>query len=167
MTRIRNRRFAILLLFILLSGWQIAAQDFQLTPLNQSYLRDDVGLLDRGQREEISKILERQNQSSPGRIYLDILPQLPAGKTLERYAFARLNEDPRDADEKADKIMLVISLKERMVRIETSPDVQHILTDDYCHRVNREIMAPRFQAGDYYEGLKAGIEALIKKLKAG
>jgi uncharacterized protein len=68
------------------------------------------------------------------------------------------------ANEKADKIMLVVTLKDKAVRIETSRDVWPILSDDYCHRVNREIMIPKFKSGAYFVGIKAGIEALIRKL---
>ena len=160
-----NKRAACIFGFLLVLTCHVTAQQISVTRLKENYLRDDVGLLDREQRSAIINILERQAKKSLGRIYLDIIETLPEGQSVEQYARRRLNEHPRMADEKADKIMLVVVVKDRFVRIETSRDVSQILTDDYCHQVNREIMIPRFKSGGYYAGIKAGIEALIKKLE--
>src|SRR5436305_10253065 len=127
--------FLIVLLFC-----PVTAQEVHITPLREDYLRDDVGLLDREQRKEIIGLLEKQEQKTLGRIYLDIIDKLPSGLTIDQYAHKRLNEQPRRAKERADKIMLVVALENKAVRIETSRDVWSILSDDYCYEVNREIM---------------------------
>jgi uncharacterized protein len=163
-----NKLTPILLLFLLvhITAYRAAPQEIHiLTPSDVSYLRDDVGLLSLKQRERIISLLERHNKKSQGRIYLDIIPHLPTGKTIEQYARERLNTQPSLASEKADKIMLVVALENKIVRIETSRDVWEVLTDEYCHRVNREIMIPKFKTGDYYSGIEAGIKALIEKLE--
>lgn len=157
-----NKLAPYFLLIFLVSS--VAAQEFSITPLKEQYLRDDVGLLDRTQRETIIGLLEKQSQKSLGRIYLDIIDRLPAGQTIEQYARKRLNEQSRMPGEKADKIMVAISLKDRTVRIETSRDVWTILSDDYCRQINREVMIPKFKSEAYFAGIKAGIEAIIRKL---
>jgi uncharacterized protein len=159
-----NRLAAFFLIALLASP--VTAQEIHITPLREDYLQDDVGLLDREQRKEIIGLLEEQGQKTLGRIYLDILNSLPPGLTIEQYARKRLNERPRMPLEKADKIMLVVVLQNKAVRIETSRDVWTILSDAYCHHVNREIMIPKFKRGAYFAGIVAGIHALIKKLEA-
>jgi uncharacterized protein len=151
---------------IVLLACPVTAQEVYITPLRGDYLRDDVGLLDREQRKEIIDLLEKQGQKTLGRIYLDILDNPPSGLTIDQYAHKRLNERPRMPNERADKIMLVVALQNRAVRIETSREVWPILSDDYCHQVNREIMIPKFKRGAYFAGIRAGIEALIKKLNS-
>ena len=151
---------------IVLLACPVTAQEVHITPLREDYLRDDAGLLDREQRKELIGLLEKQAQKTLGRIYLDILDKLPPGLTIDQYAYKRLNERPRMPNERADKIMLIVALENKAVRIETSRDVWPILSDDYCHQVNREIIIPKFKRGAYVAGIRAGIEALIKKLNS-
>ena len=157
-----NKRAALFLIVLL--ACPVTAQEVHITPLREDYLRDDVGLLDREQRKEIIGLLEKQAQNTLGRIYLDILDKLPRGLTIDQYGHKRLNERPRMPNERGDKIMLVVALEKKAVRLETSRDVWPILSDDYCHQVNREIMIVKFKRGAYVAGIRAGIEALIKKL---
>ena len=156
---------ASFLLIVLLTSL-VTAQEAHITPLRADYLRDDVGLLDRVERKEIIGLLEQPGQKPLGRIYLDILDKLPPGLTIDQYAHKRLNERPRMANEKIDRILLVVALQSKAVRIETSRDVWPILSDEYCHQVNREIIIRKFKKGAYVAGIKAGIEALIKKLNS-
>ena len=151
---------------VILLACPVTAQEVHITPLREDYLRDDVGLFAREQRKEIIGLLEKQAQKTLGRIYLDILDKLPPGLTIDQYAYKRLNERPRMPNERADKIMLVVVLENKAVRIETSRDVWPILSDEYCHQVNREIMIRKFKRGAYFAGIRAGIEALIKKLNS-
>ena len=65
-------QIAIPILLILFTACQIAAQEARITPLEESYLRDDAGLLNREQREVIFTLLERHNKQNLGRIYLDV-----------------------------------------------------------------------------------------------
>ena len=155
---------AYLLALLLICPSYAAAQQLNVTPLKEHYLRDDVGLFDREQRGIIVSLLEKQNKKPLGRIYLDILEKLPTGESVAAYARRRLNDQPRLPGEKEDKIMLVVILKDKMVRIETSRDVWPVLSDEFCHQVNREIMIPKFKSGDYYAGIKAGLEGIIRKL---
>ena len=162
---ITNRIITLLFVLLLTCACQATAQKIDLNEIEEKYLRDDVGLLNEEQRQEILSLLMQHNKKSLGRIYLDIIQKLPAGKTIQQYAYDRLNEQPRMPNEGADKILLAVALDDKSVRIETSRDVWQILSDDYCHKVNQEIMIPKFKTGEYFVGIKSGIEALIQKLE--
>ena len=97
-------RLEVVLLIIMSVAYQAAAQEFSLTPEKEKYLRDDAGLCDREQRQEIINLLEKHNQNHLGRIYLDILKKLPEGKTVQQYAYSRLNERPRSSGKKPIKL---------------------------------------------------------------
>jgi uncharacterized membrane protein YgcG len=142
------------------------SQEVHITGEKENYLRDEVGLLNREQRTVIIALLEKQSSKPLGRIYLDFLDRVPATMNIEEYARKRLNESPRLPKEKIDKIMLVVALKDHALRIETSRDVRTILTDEYCHQVNREVAIPKFRSGAYFEGIRDAIEALSNKLAA-
>jgi len=160
-----NRLITFLFVFLLACACHTTAQKITITESEASYLCDEVGLLNEEQRQEILSLLTEHNKKSLGRIYLDIIQKLPAGKTIEQYSYDRLNEQPRNTNERTDKILLAVVVEDKSVRIETSRDVWPILSDDYCHRVNREIMIPKFKTGAYFDGIRSGIEALIQKLE--
>ena len=162
---ITNKLITFFFLLLLASACHTTNQKLTLTQSEASYLHDDAGLLNGQQRQEILSLLTKHNEKSLGRIYLDIIQKLPAGKTIQQYAYDRLNEQTRMSNERADKILLAVAVEDKSVRIETSRDVWPILSDDYCHRVNREIMIPKFKTGEYFIGIKSGIEALIEKLE--
>lgn len=159
------RLTAILILFLLTCACHSTAQRINVTEIERDYLRDDARLLNEEQRREILSLLTEHNKKALGRIYLDIIQKVPTGITIEQYAYDRLNQQPRMPNEKADKILLAVALDDKSVRIETSRDVWPMLSDDQCHKINRELMIPRFKTGEYFEGIKTGIEALIEKLE--
>jgi uncharacterized protein len=162
---IKNGLITFLSVFLLTCACQTTGQKINITEAEEDYLRDYVGLLNGEQRQEILSLLTEHNNKFLGRIYLDIMQRVSAGKTIEQYTYDRLNEQPRKSNERADKILVAVALGDRSVRIETSRDVWPILSDDYCHKVNQEIMIPKYKTGEYFGGIKSGIEALIQKLE--
>ncbi len=131
----------------------------------EQYVTDAANLLSREQMEEISALLEEHNQKGLGRIYLCIIEGLPEGKTIEEYSYEKINEKPRRADEKRDKILIAVAMQNRTLRIETSQDVWPVLTDEYCKKITSEVMIPKFKQGEYYQGIKDGITNLLHKLE--
>ena len=128
------------------------------------WVTDQVAVLSAEQHKEISALLQSHNQKGPGRIFLLIVKQLPANTTIERYANDKINEPALAGNEKVDRILLVIALQNRQLRIETSQEVGEALPDAFCKEVINRLIVPKFKAQQYYEGIYAGISALIKKL---
>jgi len=126
------------------------------------WVTDQVAVLSAEQHRKISTLLQSHNQKGPGRIFLLIVKQLPANTTIERYANDKINESTQAPN--VDRILLVIALQNRQLRIETSQEVGEALPDAFCTEVIDRLIVPKFKAQQYYEGIYAGISALIKKL---
>jgi uncharacterized protein len=58
-------------------------------------------------------------------------------------------------------VLLLVAAKERQVRLEVGYGLEGTLPDATAARIIREAIAPRFQAGDYYGGLRDAVEAII------
>src|ERR1044071_1019538 len=102
---------AFFFLLLLICACTSTAQKVNVTQLEEDFLRDDVGLLDTEQRQEIISLLTGHNKKALGRIYLDIIQKLPEGKTIQQYAYDRLNEQGRMANDKADRILVAFALE--------------------------------------------------------
>lgn len=61
-----------------------------------------------------------------------------------------------------DGLILVIAKDDRRLRIEVGYGLEGAIPDAVAKRVISETITPRFKAGDYYGGISAGVEQLIK-----
>ena len=128
-------------------------------------LNDDAKLLNEKENEAISGILSKHNSEGPGRISIVTIEELPNDVTIEQYAYGLINAVPSLENEKIDRILLLISLKDRKLRIETSKSVWDLLTDDECRYIIKNVIAPNFKVEQYYKGINAGLSAIIDELK--
>ena len=60
--------------------------------------------------------------------------------------------------------MLLILRDDRKIRIEVGTGLEEKITDGRAGRVIREVLAPAFQRGEYYPGIKAAILNLMNRV---
>jgi len=133
--------------------------------IQDSKIEDSSNLLTKEQQNEIQRILFAHNQNYLGRIHLQIIPKLPQNLTIEEYSFQCLDRRPFLANEKNDRILIVIALANHKIRITTSQDVVTKLGDKYCGEVIEKYFIPSFKKNDYYQGVIAGLKMMIEKLE--
>ncbi len=61
-----------------------------------------------------------------------------------------------------DGVILVVAKEDRRLRIEVGYGLEGAIPDASAKRVISETITPRFKAGDFYGGVSAGVEQLIK-----
>ncbi len=66
---------------------------------------------------------------------------------------------------KNNGIMIVVALGDRKISIQTGYGVEGALPDIYTNRIIETDIKPAFKAGDYYAGLQAGTDSMIKLVK--
>ena len=59
-----------------------------------------------------------------------------------------------------DGVLVLLFLKEHKIRIEVGYGLEGDLTDVKAHRIEDELMAPRFKAGDWEGGIRAALAAI-------
>jgi len=130
-----------------------AAADKELPP-NDGWVTDLAGML----TPEEEAALEAQMNSYEYDIALLTLPDL-GGWSLEDLAL-NYGRKYKLGSSSNDGALLVVSRAERAIRIEVGRGLEGKLTDLMSGRIIDEVIAPRFQQGDYAGGLRAGIEAM-------
>ncbi len=66
---------------------------------------------------------------------------------------------------KNNGVGILLSTQLRKVRIEVGYGLENKLMDDEAKKIIDEIMLPHFKNGDYFTGIKAGLEAVLKEIE--
>lgn len=61
-------------------------------------------------------------------------------------------------------VLLLVAPTERKLRIHAARGVQERLTDALSGRIIRDIISPKFKAGDFGGGIAAGVDAIVAQL---
>ena len=64
-----------------------------------------------------------------------------------------------------DGVVVLIAPTQHQARITVGSGIESVLTDSVCADIMRDKMIPKLKTGNYYEGVDAGVDALIEKLK--
>lgn len=65
-----------------------------------------------------------------------------------------------------DGVILLVAPAERKVRIEVGYGLERRITDPFASKVIREQVVPAFQLGHYGDGIKAGSDAIVQRLRS-
>ena len=85
-----------------------------------------------------------------------------APETIEQYA-VRVAEQWKLGRKKVDDgAILVVAKNDRAVRIEVGYGLEGALNDAISKRIISESITPRFTQGDFYDGVTAGIDQIIR-----
>ena len=147
---------AALLLAVLLmtAGSAFAAPG---VPAARGHVNDTAGLLSPGARQEIERFLADFRRSDSTQIAVLTVPSLE-GEDLEGYSIRVAQSWGIGQKGQDNGALLLVAKAERAVRIEVGYGLEDRLTD--LPAVDQEIV-PRFKAGDFDGGVKAGVKAMV------
>jgi uncharacterized protein len=150
-------RLATLVTLLLTLGLPaFAAAD---VPDNDGWVTDLAGFLTPQQERSLEALMESYKQGSDNEIALLTVPDL-GGEPIERFALEvgrawGIGEKGRN-----NAALLVVARDERKIRIEVARGLEGNLTDSISGRIIRNVIAPEFKQGQFYRGIRAGIEAM-------
>ncbi|RZA01121.1 MAG: hypothetical protein EOP47_11790 [Sphingobacteriaceae bacterium] len=75
-------------------------------------------------------------------------------RVAEQWKLGRKNID--------DGAILIVAKDDRTLRIEVGYGLEGALNDATAKRIIEEIIVPQFKAGDFYNGIRAGTEQIMK-----
>jgi uncharacterized protein len=125
---------------------------------------DEAEMLSAGELASLRSQVAEHNAEGLGLVTVLLAPRLPAGLTIEEYAEKVLHDALALPGRRADRVVILLSLKERLVRIQVSSALWAVLPDEYCKLVIERDMTPQFRAGKYAAGLSRGVSALTARL---
>lgn len=157
------RHFVLAAIFLGLAGAIVYAADI---PYLQGRVTDDAEILSPAAIKRLSALLEDHEARTTDQVAVLTVTTLD-GESIEDFAlrvFDAWQLGQRDQD---NGVLVVVAPRDRRMRIEVGYGLEGRLTDLEAGRIIRNVMTPRFKAGDFDGGLEQGVTAIVAQLQGG
>lgn len=122
---------------------------------------DQTATLNSEQRVALERTLQAFEARKGSQLAV-LMVATTAPETIEQYAL-RVAEQWKLGRKKVDDgAILVVAKTDRALRIEVGYGLEGALNDATSKRIISEIITPRFQQGDFYGGITAGVDRIIR-----
>jgi uncharacterized protein len=121
---------------------------------------DDAEILQPATRDRLSAELKTHEQGTGNQIVVLTVPTI-GDEAIEEYATRVFENWKLGQKGKDNGVLLIVVPKDRKMRIEVGYGLEGTLTDVAAARIIRNVMTPRFRAGDYDNGLTEGVAAVL------
>ena len=150
-------RIGIAVALFLCAAWAIA--EVAVPPLTGRVV-DLTGTLDGSQKATLEQTLAAFEARKGTQIAVLLVPTT-APETIEQFSL-RVAEQWKLGRKKVDDgAILVVAKNDRTLRIEVGYGIEGALSDVTSHRIISEVITPAFRQGDFYGGIRAGVERMI------
>lgn len=127
-------------------------------------VNDYTGTLSASQAQQLENKLVAFDDSTSTQIAIAIVKTV-GDYDINEYALQLGRKWGVGGANKNNGVMIVVALGDRKISIQTGYGVEGALPDIYTNRIIETDIKPAFKAGDYYAGLDAGTNSIIKVVK--
>jgi len=146
---------------LLLACAAVQAQGLQPIPKLTARVTDLTGTLTAEQQAGIESKLAAFEARKGSQLAVLIVPTTQPEeieqfsiRVVEQWKLGRKNVD--------DGALLIVAKNDRRLRIEVGYGLEGALTDAICSRIIAETITPLFRHGDFYGGINAGLDQIIR-----
>lgn len=133
------------------------------TKPTESPIVDQTNTLSKNEQQELAKTIEAEQAETGNQIGILMIPKLE-GESIEEYSIQVAREWGIGSKERNSGVLLLIAKDDRQLRIEVGYGLEGVLTDIRAGQIIRTQITPRFKSGNYYAGIKFGLESIIKAI---
>jgi uncharacterized protein len=155
-----RRRVGRVLVALMLLLSAVAAADVAVPPLERR-VTDLTGTLSADQAAVLEQKLAAFEQRKGSQIAVLIVPTTEP-EAIEQYSIRVAEQWKLGRKGVDDGALLLVAKDDRALRIEVGYGLEGVLTDLMSRRIIDDIIVPRFKTGDFFGGLNAGVDAMIK-----
>jgi len=146
---------------LLLGAGLAGAEDLQPVPALAARVTDLTGTLSVDQRGQLEAKLTAFETQKGAQIAILLVPTVTP-EAIEQYALRVVEAWKLGRKGVDDGALLLIAKQDRKLRIEVAYGLEGALNDATAKRIISETITPRFKQGDFYGGIDAGLDAMIK-----
>lgn len=159
---IRHHTAWLLLIFLCVFTLHALA-DVAVPPL-EARVTDLTDTLSREQTARLEQTLADFETKKGSQIAVLIVPTTQP-ETIEQYSMRVVDTWKLGREGVDDGVLLLVAKADRTLRIETGYGLEGVLPDALARRIIDEVIAPGFKRGDFFGGLRSGIEQIIKVIE--
>jgi uncharacterized protein len=142
-------------------GWSLlVSAQIPVPPLTER-VTDQAALLTPEQKASLEQKLQTFEASKGSQLAVLIVPTT-APETIEQYALRVVEQWKLGRKQVDDGALMLIATTDRALRIEVGYGLEGALNDATSKRIISETMTPHFKAGDFYAGITAGVDQIIR-----
>ena len=160
-------RLLLLLCFapLLAIGVRAAFAQEPAIPPPTGYVNDVAEVMDEPSRAKLEGFLD-QVQKKTGAQFAVLTVRSTAPVDPDEYKVKVFESWGIGEKEKDEGLLLLVVLDERYAKFETGYGLEGTLPDGWQSRMFRDLIRPRFRAGEYEEGIIAGVLACAQRIGA-
>ena len=130
----------------------------------KTYVTDKTGTLSSSQIQTLENKLSGFDKETSTQVVVWMISSLE-GESLEEKSIEIAEQNGIGQKSKNNGVLLFIAKDDRKLRIEVGYGLEGALPDALCGQIIRKEITPKFKQGNYYEGISAGVDAIIKATK--
>jgi uncharacterized protein len=132
--------------------------------LGETYVSDPDGVLPPGAAPALNARLDSLDRS--GRAHIDVVLVRSLGEAVPKTAATALfNKWKIGSKATNNGLLMLLVLDQRRVEFETGYGLEADLPDIICYRIQQRYMLAPARAGDYDGAVRAGVAAIIRRLR--
>jgi uncharacterized protein len=137
------------------------ADDQVAVPELRSPVTDLTQTLTATQQQSLESMLRSYETRKGSQIAVLLVPTTQP-ETIEQYSIRVVEQWKLGRKKIDDGVLLLVAKNDRAVRIEVGYGLEGVLTDAVTSRIIRNVIAPQFRQGDFYQGISDGLTRIIE-----
>src|SRR5438309_9975942 len=159
----RRRWLGLVAAGVLLAGLVSARAEVAVPPL-KAHVTDLTGTLSASQIQSLDSRLRDFERSKGSQIAVLMLSSTQP-ETIEEYSIRVADAWKIGRARVDDGVILVVAKDDRKLRVEVGRGLEGAIPDAVAKRVVSDVIAPHFRSGDFYGGVAAGTDALMRLIE--
>ncbi len=159
----RRRWLGLVAAGVLLAGLVSARAEVAVPPL-KARVADLTGTLTAPQIQTLESRLRDFERAKGSQVAVLMLPSTQP-ETIEEYSIRVADAWKIGRARVDDGVIVVVAKDDRKLRVEVGRGLEGAIPDAVAKRVVSDVIAPHFRSGDFYGGVAAGTDALMKLIE--
>ncbi len=130
----------------------------------KTYVTDKTGTLTSTQLKSLEQKLAAFEKETSNQLVVWMEPSLN-GNSVEDRSYELAEQNGIGQKSKNNGVLLYIAKEDRKLRIEVGYGLEGALTDALSSQIIRKEITPQFKKGNFFEGINAGVDAIIQATK--
>ena len=125
------------------------------------YFNDYADVIQSSSAAYLNDALATFERDTSNQVVVVVFPEWPVELAFDDYAQDLFRAAKIGQQGKDNGVLVLVSIKEHKIRVHTGRGLEGALPDALCIRIIREDFAPQFKAGNYDQGFRRGLAAVL------